>query len=41
VYPRSTPGGWRLLGLTDFALFDVGAPSPARLGGDQVKFVSR
>lgn len=40
VYPRSTPGGWRLLGLTDFALFDVSAPSPARLApGDHVKFV--
>jgi KipI family sensor histidine kinase inhibitor len=40
VYPRSTPGGWRLLGLTDLALFDVSAPSPARLApGDQVKFV--
>jgi KipI family sensor histidine kinase inhibitor len=40
VYPRSTAGGWRLLGLTDFALFDVSAPSPARLGpGDLVKFV--
>jgi KipI family sensor histidine kinase inhibitor len=42
VYPRSTPGGWRLLGLTDFALFDVSAPSPARLApGDQVKFVPK
>jgi len=40
VYPRSTPGGWRLLGQTDFVLFDVEAPSPARLApGDQVKFV--
>jgi KipI family sensor histidine kinase inhibitor len=40
VYPRSTPGGWRLVGLTDVALFDVSAPSPARLApGDQVKFV--
>jgi KipI family sensor histidine kinase inhibitor len=42
VYPRATPGGWRLLGLTDFALFDLSAPSPARLApGDQVKFVPR
>jgi len=42
VYPRATPGGWRLLGSTDFALFDVSAPSPARLApGDFVKFVPR
>ena len=42
VYPRATPGGWRLLGSTDFALFDVSAPSPARLApGDLVKFVPR
>jgi 5-oxoprolinase (ATP-hydrolysing) subunit B len=42
VYPQSTPGGWRLLGLTDFALFDVRLPSPARLApGDEVRFVPR
>ncbi len=42
VYPRATPGGWRLLGSTDFALFDVSVPTPARLApGDIVKFVPR
>lgn len=42
VYPRATPGGWRLLGSTDFALFDVSVPTPARLApGDFVKFVPR
>ena len=42
VYPRSTPGGWRILGSTDFALFDVSAASPARLApGDEVRFVPR
>ncbi len=29
VYPRSSPGGWRLLGRTDATLWDV-APRPAR-----------
>ena len=30
VYPRSTPGGWHLLGRTPESLFDpdVGAPQP-------------
>jgi KipI family sensor histidine kinase inhibitor len=42
VYPRSTAGGWRILGLTDFVLFDAGAAPPARLGpGDQVRFIPR
>jgi len=42
VYPRPTPGGWRLLGRTEFSLFDASAPSPARLApGDRVKFVPR
>ncbi len=42
VYPRSTPGGWRILGVTDFRLFDVNAASPAPLTpGDEVKFVPR
>lgn len=42
VYPRSMPGGWRILGQTDLALFDVSAASPARLApGDEVRFVPR
>lgn len=40
VYPSSTPGGWQLIGSTRAALFDVGAPRPARLAvGDRVEFV--
>ena len=42
MYPRSTPGGWRILGVTDFTLFDANAASPAALTpGDEVKFVPR
>jgi KipI family sensor histidine kinase inhibitor len=41
VYPRDSPGGWRLLGRTDVALFDPSRPSPALLGpGDRVRFVA-
>jgi KipI family sensor histidine kinase inhibitor len=39
VYPRSSPGGWRLLGHTDQVMFDPGADPPARLApGDRVRF---
>jgi KipI family sensor histidine kinase inhibitor len=39
VYPRSSPGGWRLLGHTDEVMFDPGADPPARLSpGDRVHF---
>jgi KipI family sensor histidine kinase inhibitor len=31
VYPRSSPGGWHLLGHTDIALFDVERDPPALL----------
>jgi KipI family sensor histidine kinase inhibitor len=31
VYPRSSPGGWLLLGRTDAALFDLGRRPPALL----------
>jgi KipI family sensor histidine kinase inhibitor len=41
VYPRESPGGWRLLGRTDAVLFDAARPSPALLGpGDRVHFVA-
>ncbi|GHF11847.1 allophanate hydrolase [Amycolatopsis deserti] len=41
VYPRSSPGGWRLLGHTDAVLFDSRAPRPALLApGDRVRFRS-
>ncbi|HEY0575368.1 MAG TPA: allophanate hydrolase subunit 1 [Pseudonocardia sp.] len=39
VYPRSSPGGWRLLGHTDEVMFDPKADPPARLApGDLVRF---
>ncbi|MET8773766.1 allophanate hydrolase subunit 1 [Nocardia sp. NPDC004654] len=35
VYPRSTPGGWRLIGRTDLTMWDVDRDPPAliRAGG--------
>lgn len=39
IYPRSSPGGWRLLGRTDVALFDAHREPPALLvPGDRVRF---
>jgi KipI family sensor histidine kinase inhibitor len=39
VYPRSSPGGWRLIGRTDEVLFDPTADPPSRLfPGDSVRF---
>jgi KipI family sensor histidine kinase inhibitor len=41
VYPRSSPGGWRLLGHTGAVLFDPHAERPALLApGDKVRFRS-
>lgn len=41
VYPRSSPGGWRLLGHTGTVLFDPRAERPALLApGDRVRFRS-
>lgn len=41
VYPRPSPGGWRLLGHTDTVLFDPRAERPALLApGDRVRFRS-
>ena len=40
VYPRSSPGGWQLLGTTDAVLWDVDRDPPALLGpGTTVRFV--
>ncbi len=40
VYPRSSPGGWQLIGRTDAALWDVRADPPALLHpGVEVRFV--
>lgn len=42
VYPRETPGGWRLLGRTDAELFDAARARPALIeAGDRVRFVRR
>jgi KipI family sensor histidine kinase inhibitor len=41
VYPRSSPGGWRLLGSTTTVLFDAAREPPALLvPGDRVRFVA-
>lgn len=40
VYPRSTPGGWNLLGTTDAVLWDPDRRPPALLAaGTRVRFV--
>jgi KipI family sensor histidine kinase inhibitor len=41
VYPRESPGGWRLLGHTSATLFDPPADPPALFApGDRVRFRS-
>jgi KipI family sensor histidine kinase inhibitor len=41
VYPRESPGGWRLLGHTSATLFDPHADPPALFApGDRVRFRS-
>jgi KipI family sensor histidine kinase inhibitor len=40
VYPRSSPGGWQIIGRTDAVLWDAGRQPPALLvPGARVKFV--
>jgi KipI family sensor histidine kinase inhibitor len=42
VYPRSSPGGWRILGTTDAVLWDQDRDPPALLPpGTRVRFVAR
>jgi KipI family sensor histidine kinase inhibitor len=42
VYPRVSPGGWRLLGRTDAPLWDLARTPPALLTpGTRVRFVPR
>ncbi len=42
IYPRATPGGWRIIGRTEVDLFDPHCDPPALLApGDQVRFVPR
>lgn len=41
VYPRATPGGWRLLGHTDVPMWDLAATPPSPLvPGARVRFVA-
>jgi KipI family sensor histidine kinase inhibitor len=41
VYPRSSPGGWQLIGRTDRTLWDADADPPALLRpGVRVRFVA-
>jgi allophanate hydrolase subunit 1 len=40
IYPRESPGGWRLIGSTTAVLFDATRDPPALLSpGDRVRFV--
>ncbi len=42
IYPRDSPGGWRLLGRTSLTLFDPERAAPALLAsGDRVHFTRR
>lgn len=42
VYPRSSPGGWQIVGRTDLVLFEVDRDPPALLRpGMTVRFVAR
>jgi len=42
VYPLDSPGGWRLIGRTELALFDPLRDPPALLRpGDRVRFLAR
>ncbi len=39
IYPQTSPGGWHLIGSTDFSLFDPGQRPPASLQtGMKVRF---
>lgn len=40
IYPRESPGGWRLIGTTTAVMFDAARRPPALLAaGDRVRFV--
>lgn len=41
IYPRESPGGWRLIGHTPLTLFDASRDPPALLApGDRVRFIA-
>lgn len=40
VYPEDSPGGWQIIGHTDFKLFDINAQTPCAIApGDTLEFV--
>lgn len=40
IYPRTSPGGWRVIGRTDMTLFEPAREPPSVLApGDRVRFV--
>lgn len=40
IYPQNSPGGWQLIGHTDFEWFDKAADPPSRItAGDTIKFL--
>ncbi len=40
IYPADSPGGWQIIGHTDFRLFDPTADPPCQLApGDSIRFV--
>jgi allophanate hydrolase subunit 1 len=40
IYPRSSPGGWQLIGRTDVVVFDIAGDPPALLQPNMaVRFV--
>jgi KipI family sensor histidine kinase inhibitor len=40
IYPVASPGGWHVIGRTEFVLFDPGRDRPATLTpGDRIRFV--
>lgn len=42
VYPLDSPGGWRLIGRTELAVFDPSREPPALIAaGDRLRFVPR
>jgi KipI family sensor histidine kinase inhibitor len=41
VYPRSTPGGWNLIGVTDAVMFDASTGKSLIEPGDRVRFLPR
>lgn len=42
VYPKASPGGWQIIGITELPMWDLSRPVPALLQpGFQVRFVER